>query len=182
VDIIRAERLDLIPLDSGRLRAYLEDAGRLEQEFQFPLSRSILTERVRRAIRMKLERMARTAGKDHVWCTYWLIVIRSLPFGAGLAGFKGPPDPDGEVEIGYGIDSGHRNRGYMTEAVREMIGWAFAHDICRSVVGLDVEKANAASRRVLEKAGLTVFAETGELLNYRIRRGEEPPSGPGRLC
>lgn len=182
MDVIRTERLDLIPLDSGRLRAYLEDAGRLEEEFRFPLSRSILTDRVRRAIRMKLERMESAAGNDHVWCTYWLIVVRSLPFGAGLAGFKGPPGPDGEVEIGYGIDSGCRNRGYMTEAVREMIGWAFAHRICRSVVALDVEKANAASRRVLDKTGLVVFAETGKSLNYRIRRGEETPSGTGRLC
>jgi ribosomal-protein-alanine N-acetyltransferase len=172
MDAFRTERLNLEPLSPARLRTYLEDPGRLERELRYPVSRPILTGRVRGAIRMKLERMVTADVRDHVWITYWLIIIRDAPFGAGLAGFKGVPDVRGEVEIGYGIDPAYRNRGYMTETVRGMIAWAFGEERCRSVVALDVDRRNAASRRVLEKNGLAVFAETAESLSYRIRRGE----------
>jgi hypothetical protein len=42
----------------------------------------------------------------HTWYTYWLVVIAQEPFGAGLAGFKGYPSENEEVEIGYGIGPG----------------------------------------------------------------------------
>jgi ribosomal-protein-alanine N-acetyltransferase len=180
VEVIRTDRLDLTPLNLDQLRAYMEHTEQLERDLPFPVSRSILTARVRRAIRMKLARMEAAEERDHVWLTYWLIAIRSLPFGAGLAGFKGVPDPDGEAEIGYGIDPGYQGRGYMTEAVRAMIRWAFGERACRSVVALGVDKANPASRRVLEKAGLNVFTESEGEISYRIRRGDTTPADEGR--
>ena len=42
----------------------------------------------------------------------------------GSAGFVGGPNERGEVELGYGILEGHRNRGYATEAARALVAWA----------------------------------------------------------
>ena len=123
----------------------------LEQELGIPISREIITENVQRAIRMKLAKMVHVDKSRLVWYTYWLLIIRSVPFGAGLAGFKGFPDQNGEAEIGYGIDQNYQQQGYMTEAVRAMIAWAFEETSCRAVVALNTKKWNLASQRVLLK-------------------------------
>ncbi len=170
MSVIHTEHLDLIPLSPVQLKMYMEQSSRLEAELHIPLSRSILTPRVLRAIGMKLAKMENTEEMKLLWITYWLIVIRKIPFGAGMAGFKGYPDQNGEVEIGYGIDPGYQNRGYMTEAVTGMIKWAFGEKACRSIVAIDVDKSNIASQRVLEKVGMAVFEKSEEVISFRIRR------------
>ncbi|MDH4207662.1 MAG: GNAT family N-acetyltransferase, partial [Anaerolineae bacterium] len=50
----------------------------------------------------------------------WYFVLHNRVTGQrmliGTGGFKGPPDQDGTVEIGYSLLPPHRNRGYTTEA------------------------------------------------------------------
>jgi len=85
-----------------------------------------------------------------------------------LAGFKGVPDDQGKTEIGYGIDAAYRSRGYMTEAVKGLIEWAFQDVRCRAVIAPDTKRWNVASNRVLEKAGMRVYNETEEALDWRV--------------
>jgi ribosomal-protein-alanine N-acetyltransferase len=169
---IHTERLTLIALTAGQLGLYLADPQQLERELGFPISRPIVTDPVRRAIGMKLSKMAEAEERDHPWYTYWLIVVAVAgePFGAGMAGFKGCPDSDGEVEIGYGIDPDCRDRGYTTEAAQALIAWAFQDPRCVAVIAPDTLKTNVASNRVLEKVGMRIYVETDEALFWRIDR------------
>ncbi len=43
----------------------------------------------------------------------------------GTAGFKGPPDDAGVVEIGYAVLPAQRRRGFAREAVDGLLAWAF---------------------------------------------------------
>jgi GNAT superfamily N-acetyltransferase len=167
---IQTERLKLIALTLDQLRLILDAPERLEQGLGFPISRANITEPVRRAIGQKVAKMSGLAAERHPWYTYWLVTEIAGPYGAGLAGFKGEPDRDGTVEIGYGIDPAYRNRGYITEAARALIAWAFEHPACRYVIAPGTRKDNPASNRVLAKLGMQVYAETGETLSWRIER------------
>jgi ribosomal-protein-alanine N-acetyltransferase len=69
---------------------------------------------------------------------HWLLSCRSK------AGDEVPV----AVEIGYGIDPAYRNRGYMTEAVRGLIDWAFRDPRCRSITAPNTERSNIASNHV----------------------------------
>jgi len=166
------ERLELLPLNSKQLRLCLERPDQLEIELGLPLSRAMITDRVRRAIQMKLIKMENVEEPKLPWLTYWLIIIREIPLGAGLVGFKGFPDPHGEVEIGYGIDPAQQRQGYTTEAVKRMIQWAFEEQACFSIVAIGVNRLNVASQHVLTKAGMIVVEESEESLSYRIKREE----------
>ena len=161
----------------AQLRLYLETPEQLEAELGFPVSRAVVTERVRRAIGKKLAKMAQVEGARQLWFTYWLIVVRGVGFGAGLLGFR--DEPQGQVETGYGIDPAYQNKGYITEAVRKMIAWAFADQACLAIVAPGVERANLASQRVLHKAGMSVYEEAERSLSYRIQRGISPGSVKG---
>lgn len=58
-----------------------------------------------------------------------------------------------KVGIGYGAARAHWGRGYVTEATRAIIDWAFQQDSTYRVYATtDVE--NFASQRVLEKVGM----------------------------
>jgi ribosomal-protein-alanine N-acetyltransferase len=175
--VIQTDCLVLFPLTLAQLEHYLDEPERLEQDLGHPISRSIVTERLRRAIEMKLAKMRAAEQADLVWLTYWLLVVSHDQFGAGLIGFKGTPADGGEVEIGYGIDSAYQGQGYMTEAVRAMIDWAFRHQACRTVVAPGTLKDNIASNRVLAKVGMEVYEETDEALSWRIGRDAHRPSG-----
>ncbi len=167
---IQTERLRLIPLLLDQLQCYIASPEVLEQELGFEVSRAIVTDQLRRAIAMKIARMERASPSVHAWYTYWLIVVRDSLFGAGLAGFKGLPDTQGQVEIGYGLDPAYQNKGYMTEAVQGLIQWAFQDPGCRAVIAPNTKKWNVASSHVLKKVGMQVYGKTEEALDWRIDR------------
>ena len=102
----------------------------------------------------------------------------------GGIGFHRPPGLDGSVEVGYSVASSRQNRGYATAALALAIEIALREGARRVVARAD--PANAASRRVLEKAGL-VFREIAddyarydvELRGKRFRmRRRTTPNGP----
>ena len=75
----------------------------------------------------------------------------------GLCGPKQAPDSDGTVEIGFGVASSRRGRGYATRAVAELINIA-SRDILLHRLRADTATANIASQRVLER---NAFVRTG---------------------
>ena len=170
IDIL-AGQIKLVALSRQQLAWLLDEPERLEEELGIPVSRRVITDRVRRAIRRKLTKMDLANTEDHAWYTYWLIQVNGT-FGAGLVGFKGVPDQNGEVEIGYGIDPLYQGRGYTTGAVHVLLEWAFQHPACQSVIAPGTLRTNPASNRVLEKVGMHVYQETPDALSWRITRQE----------
>lgn len=96
-----------------------------------------------------------------LWCTYWLLILKSENHSAGVCGFKGPPNIEGAVEIGYGTHPHDRNRGYMTEAVCALVDWAFETPVVERVIAETLIN-NPASRRVLEKCGFAFYKTEGD--------------------
>jgi RimJ/RimL family protein N-acetyltransferase len=170
--MIHTERLDLLPFNLLQLRLYLENPQQLETELGFPISRAIVTDVVQRAIGMKLAKMAQADPTKLDWYTYWLIVVRGLPFGAGLIGFKGVPDNNGEVEIGYGIDPAFQGKGYTTEAARAMIQWAFTAPDCQAVIAPHTKRSNLASQHVLLNCGMHLYGEDADSLNFKVEKNQ----------
>ena len=165
---IQTARLRLGALTFKQLELYLAMPGQLEPMLGVSISRDVRTETVERAIRMKLAKMAQADEKDHAWYTYWLVIVTSRLAGAGLAGFKGVPDSEGIVEIGYGIAPAFQGKGYTTEAAQALIAWAFETPACKAVIAPHTRRSNVASNRVLQKVGMRVYAETVEDVSWRI--------------
>jgi [ribosomal protein S5]-alanine N-acetyltransferase len=76
----------------------------------------------------------------------------------GSCGFKGPPTPDGVVEIAYGVAPEHQGKGYATEAAQALVSYAFSHSRVRVVRAHTLPQANA-STRVLAKCGFQFVNE-----------------------
>lgn len=90
----------------------------------------------------------------------WLpraVIVDPLGAVVGHAGFHGPPDERGMVEIGYTVLPDHRHRGYAKAAVAELLAFARAHGA--RVVRASVSPGNEPSLAVIRSFG---FEHCGE--------------------
>lgn len=75
----------------------------------------------------------------------------------GQMGFKGGPDPQGDAELGYGLNPSAWGRGFASEMLLALVSWGRAQKGVRRVTA-KTRPDNHASIRVLEKSG---FARIG---------------------
>lgn len=74
-------------------------------------------------------------------------------------------EKDGSCEIGYGIGSAYWGRGYATEAVKRFIDYLFEEKDVHTVRS-SCFIGNGASRRVMEKCGMTYERFSEKELTY----------------
>ena len=108
------------------------------------------------------------------------LVHRATESIVGACGFKGPPGPDGTVEIAYGVAAEHRGNGFATEAAKALVAFAFGNPDVRLVCAHTLEESSA-STRVLAKCGFqpvgqVVDPEDGLVWRWEMRaRVDEGP-------
>jgi len=96
----------------------------------------------------------------------WLILENGVV--VGDAGTHGPPDENGDVEIGYGLAEPARGRGLASEFVPALAQALLARPAVRRVVARGVLADNAPSRRALERAGFSLEREADGLTWYAL--------------
>ena len=176
-------RLDLVPLSKSQLEWILasplrhslwsqDNASALERNLGIRFDTAIIDENVIRAIGIKLAKMEKLPAEKHIWQTCWLIVERDAQVGIGLAGFKSPPDDEGLSEVDYGIAPDWQNRGYMSEALRGLLDWAFEQDGCFGITATAVK--NPASRRLLKKLGASLLEESEKESSWIFKKNTAP--------
>lgn len=92
----------------------------------------------------------------------------------GSVVFHGGPDPEGVVEVAYGVEEESQGQGYATEAVRASVEWAIAHPSVQ-VIRATTPPWHTPSKRVLmkcgfEEVGIREGDVLGELLEFERRR------------
>ncbi|MFY0253179.1 GNAT family N-acetyltransferase [Chitinophaga sp. 30R24] len=98
----------------------------------------------------------------------WIIVSKEDRQVIGDVGFKGRPDKNGTVEIGYTILPVFRSKGYMQEAAGALVAWAFCQPGVRRLVA-ECDVTNVASQKVLRRLGMQEIKTTGEMLYWQLR-------------
>jgi len=81
----------------------------------------------------------------------------------GFAGFHGPPDASGRVEVGYEVLPEHQRRGYALEAARGLLAWARDQGAMgfRAAIAVD----NAASLGLADALGFQSVGSRWDALN-----------------
>jgi len=107
----------------------------------------------------------REGGKDVIGWYVWYIILRNDPRSGsvlvGSAGFFGPPNDRGEVEIGISILPAWEGRGFATEIVRMLVLHAFTDTRVLKIIAHTAPQ-NMASQRVLEKSGFRLMDKRTE--------------------
>jgi [ribosomal protein S5]-alanine N-acetyltransferase len=172
---IRTKRLLLRPAEEALLRADLEGAPALARALDVDLPADWPPDLYDAdAARWTLLALERDAA-NHGWLGYYFLRAhtegRSMLIGVG--GYKGRPDDEGAVEIGYEIVRSERRHGFGTEAARGLLERAFADPAVR-VVRAQTQPDLVASIGVIEKIGMRLVGAGREpgVIVFEITRAE----------
>jgi len=154
--IIKTERLQLHLLNSHQLHLWATNLPDLERNLPCIYHAESLEGELAGIIKKQAEKVAN--GADLLFNSFWLMIRKEDAVAIGSMAFKGPPNGNNEVEIGYGLGEVHHGHGYATEAVQALCNWALQQNIAKNVIA-ETEPGNIKSERVLERCGFTKYKE-----------------------
>jgi ribosomal-protein-alanine N-acetyltransferase len=166
--MLETPRLRIIPLTLEQLQQYILADNSLETSLQVQESFRTISPDLQEALEQTILPNVADTSKNYLFATLWTIILKEENRIVGDLCFVGEPNADGEIEIGYGTYEGYRQRGFMTEAVGGMIGWAEKQPHVRAMIA-STEKNNRASSSVLEKNNFAQSGETDTLLHWRLQ-------------
>lgn len=102
----------------------------------------------------------------------WMIVEKASGQGIGIIRVTHKWLEENKCEIGYSMGSKWWNKGYMTETVITIIKFLIKEIGFYTIVA-DVSEDNIGSRRVLEKAGFTLYEKQDGTLYYKYTLKEK---------
>ena len=140
-----------VPLTPRQLGLWLHDIPALGKELDCRCTAGSPRGDFRRIVEGQYA-LAAADPVNHLFHTFWFLILRDGGAVAGSACFKGAADADGRVEIGYGLEKAFEKQGYMTEAVRALCAWAKQQPGVRQLTA-ETDPDNRASQRVLQRAG-----------------------------
>ncbi len=150
-------RVEIVQLDPAALRGLADgDQAAAERTSRVPLSPYLAGPECRRVWKIRAEQV----GEDPVSAAWVTGVVWDAERGlaVGRAGYHGPPDAAGMVEVGYSIDPQFRRQGYARAALRALLERAAAEPGVRRFRAT-ISPDNAASRDLVLAHGLAAVGE-----------------------
>ncbi len=176
--MIETSRLSILPLNYPELKKYLLADNQLEILFGLTQTNRVISKDVKEMVEtFTLPNMKNLQSGNYLFYTFWLVIDRSMNTIVAELGFKGIPNRDGEIEIGYGTMPGFERRGYMTEAVSGMLEWARGRsDVF--VMLAETNDDNLASIRIVQKNGFVFSERRGKMLWWKKAVHQKSMSTP----
>ena len=165
--MVSTQRLHITPLSHEQLIKYLRANDLLEEELGLTKTGRLVSKDVKQMVEtFTLPKIKEATAEHFIFYTFWIVVEKSASIIVAELGFKGPPDKNGAVEIGYGTMPGNEGRGFMTEAVAGMYEWAKEQKGITTMLA-SINKTNRASLRIVQKNNFELYQQKGEMLWWR---------------
>lgn len=107
------------------------------------------------------------------WTSYALLWEPEKTY-VGQGGFKGKPDVDGGVEIGYEIAKGFRSMGFAHEAIGALVRLAFEQEKVRQVYAHTLPVLNASNHLLIKNKfvfdSTVTDEEDGQVWKWVLRK------------
>jgi ribosomal-protein-alanine N-acetyltransferase len=158
---LETSRLLLIPSSPQHLLTLIEQPDRFEELTGFAAAEGLREFFVSGDVSPTWLASLRAASSPDPWRHGFFVVDRDHQRVIGSAGFKGPPDERGMVEIAYGIVPSSEGKGYATEAATSLIDFALS-DARVELIRAHTLPVATASTRVLLKCG---FRHVGSVVD-----------------
>lgn len=173
---METKNLTLVGYAPKHILALIEGEESFARTFGFPSARGLREFYTSGAVSPQWLAKLQSATEADPWTHGFALVHNASRKVIGGAGFKGPPDSEGIVEIAYGVVPDHQNKGYATEAAEALVSYAAKSGRVRTLRAHTLAQVNA-STRVLTKCG---FRRVGEVMDpedglvWRWEKCKEP--------
>ena len=150
-------RVEVLQLDATALRGLADgDLTTANRTSPVPLTPYLAGEECRGVWEIRAVQIVEDPGSA-AWIT-GVVWDPDRRLAVGRAGYHGPPDGDGMVEVGYSIDPQYRRQGYAPAALRALIERA-RHEPGVRTFRATVSPDNAPSRGLVLSEGLVEVGE-----------------------
>ncbi|MDZ7934880.1 MAG: GNAT family N-acetyltransferase [Emticicia sp.] len=166
--MLETERLILRPLTYEQLVKYSNLDNSLEEELNLDKSPRSISPELREALDYGIIPNVADEKQNYLFTTLWTLIAKENNKMIGDLCFMGEPNIDGEIEIGYGTYFEFRRKGYMTEAVGEILKWAKTQPKVLKVLA-NTEKNNLSSQRVLKDNSFSQVNEADGIIYWEIK-------------
>ena len=165
--VLESKRLVIQPLSYDQLLNYTALNNFLEERLGLnPYPRSLPDELKEALEQVILPRVAKP-GSNPLYATLWTVIDKEQKLMVADLCFKGVPNAQGEVEIGYGTYPHFQGRGYMTEAIRVVRQWAFRQPGVQAILA-ETDAANFASHKTLSRNCFSVYKQVDKMIWWRL--------------
>ncbi|MBO0948722.1 GNAT family N-acetyltransferase [Fibrella sp. HMF5405] len=169
--MIETTRLTLFPLTLDQVRLHIAGGTWLEDELGVRPGHREVTEPLLSIIKAFTIPFLQQPERQPIYDTIWVALDRELNQFVADMKFKGAPDDEQTVEIGYGTYPAFRQRGYMTEIVGGLTDWALSQPGINRVTA-ETALTNSASQAVLLTNQFSPFEQDDYVRWWeRTRRG-----------
>ncbi len=170
---IETKNLKIIPCDTEILKLAIRGNEFIAEKLNVSVQEN-WTEFGVVALQYSLDKLLES-DEEKYWWTYFPIHKQDNKL-IGSGGYKGKPDTDGTVELGYEIAPTYRNRGLATEMTKGLIEIAFNDEKVKSIIAHTLGQENA-STKVLQKCGFKKVHEIndpddGLIWRWELKRQE----------
>ena len=114
--LIATPRLRLVPHDPEHLRALIDGPENYARVSGMSPAKGLREFIVSPDVSVEWMSALKTAAGVNPWKYGFAVLENASGLVIGSAGFTGPPDPAGNVEIAYGIVPDYEGHGFATEA------------------------------------------------------------------
>ena len=148
---IKTDRLSIGVFTAAMMKAALISNKHLESIINYKVPADYPMQDYKELFPYKIERFTQYPAENQ-----WegIIIHTEDRTIIGDMGFKGGPDENGEMDLGYSILPAYQGKGYATEMAIAMVEWGLKQPGVRKITA-SCSGENHASARVLEKAGFT---------------------------
>jgi len=130
---LSTDRLSILPLDKYNLELCINDYNNMERNLGLIITDKKIGIREGNVYKIRLNDVENNPT-NFMWYTTWLIILNEENRSVGSIMVKGYPNEDGQVVVGYAMQSDYRRKGYMLEALNCIIQWIFFNPDVRCVI------------------------------------------------
>jgi [ribosomal protein S5]-alanine N-acetyltransferase len=165
---LSTKRLRIICLEVKDMLLLKEDGNEdlFEKRMGYSINRN---DELSKDLNSEFSRLALENKSTRLWYRTWDLISVEDNKRIGGALFKGGPNGNGEVEIGYGIDEDYQRKGYGTEGISAIVHWALHQTDVLSVIA-ETEKDNIPSQKLLKNIGMVRYSETESYYYWKCVR------------
>lgn len=165
--MIETKRLIIKPLTYEQLVKYARCDNSLEHELNLNETERNISPELKEALEETILPNVADTTKNYLYSTLWTAILKAENKMVGDLCIVGEPNAQGEIEIGYGTYEAFQGRGYMTEVVSGIIGWARTQAEVKSIIA-STDKNNVASFKVLQHNNFIKVAETDTSYSWKL--------------
>ncbi|ARI77600.1 GNAT family N-acetyltransferase [Halobacillus mangrovi] len=161
---LKTPRLHMIPITIDLAQMLMKNSLAFYYKYQLPWNKNWPHDGLKALLPIYVEKLENE--ESELGFGPWVIMDEKGEHVVGDIGFKGMPDSEGTIEIGYHIVASERNQGYASEAVENLCSWAFTYP---GVKGIEAQcdKTNIPSQKVLINNGFNHTGRNRDILMFK---------------